>query len=391
MRHLLDRGPDRTVPVIGVRLHRHDDPAVVTPEPDHPVGGSLHGRQEPLRLLVQWVVDDHVDLEVHGSTVANIRSYRNRPRSGPDRPRRGSRPLRCSQRGQFLVTEDPRAGDEVSVRAGGEGESLRLPRPHVEDQLGVLPGLELAVVDIERAPGDAPSRTSWLPTVNSPSRKQMGRLPSQQPPDWKNMTGPPSALTVSMACTAAGVAVIRSTVCRAPSSSTSNPASDARPDPRPPGSLEESEGLVAVADEQVLGLRVVLEHHQVILPADARDLVAPERRSSRVQVIAVRPHPAGLDRPPHAIRQVAVAGPHAGSQSVERVVGDPQRIGLVLEGGHREHGAEDLLLEDPHVIGPLHHRRFEVVAVDQLAAERRTLTADQHLVRPPAPRCRRSR
>ena len=35
-----------------------------------------------------------------------------------------------------------------------------------------------------------PSRTSESPVRNSPRGKHMGEEPSQQPPDWWNMTGP---------------------------------------------------------------------------------------------------------------------------------------------------------------------------------------------------------
>src|ERR1700687_5399668 len=58
---------------------------------------------------------------------------------------------------------------------------------------------------------------------------------------------------------------------------------------------EEPLGLIAVRHEQVLGLLVVVEHHLVVLAADARLLVATERRMGRVLVVAVGPHPAGLN------------------------------------------------------------------------------------------------
>ena len=64
---------------------------------------------------------------------------------------------------------------------------------------------------------------------------------------------------------------------------------------------EEPELLRAVADEQILGLLVVVEHHLVILAADARLLVAAERRVRRVGVVAVGPHAAGLDGAAHAV------------------------------------------------------------------------------------------
>src|ERR1700733_4989404 len=49
-----------------------------------------------------------------------------------------------------------------------------------------------------------------------------------------------------------------------------------------------------VADEQVLGLLIVIEHHAVILAPDARLLVAAEGGVRRIQMIAVGPDAAGL-------------------------------------------------------------------------------------------------
>src|ERR1700682_1878396 len=85
---------------------------------------------------------------------------------------------------------------------------------------------------------------------------------------------------------------------------------------------EEPLRLIAIGDEQVFGLLVVVEHHLVVLAADARLLVAAERRMGRVQVVAVGPHPAGLDIAPGPVSGIAVAAPHPGPQPVEGVVGD---------------------------------------------------------------------
>src|SRR5664280_695144 len=111
--------------------------------------------------------------------------------------------------------------------------------------------------------------------MNSPSRKHNGRLPSQHPPDWKNITGPTSATTRAIAPSAAAVAWTR----------------------RGTGDrftkllgLKEAERLRAVAHQQVLGLGVVLEHHLVVLTSHARDLVATKGGAGWVQVVAIRPH-----------------------------------------------------------------------------------------------------
>jgi hypothetical protein len=53
--------------------------------------------------------------------------------------------------------------------------------------------------------------------------------------------------------------------------------------------------LLAVADQHVLGLLVVVGHHAVVLPPDARLLVSAEGRVSGIQVVAVGPDPSGLD------------------------------------------------------------------------------------------------
>ena len=60
---------------------------------------------------------------------------------------------------------------------------------------------------------------------------------------------------------------------------------------------EESELLWAVADQEILGLLVMVEHHLVGLAANARLLVAAECRMRRVGVVAIGPDPSGLDRP----------------------------------------------------------------------------------------------
>src|SRR3974390_3719866 len=97
---------------------------------------------------------------------------------------------------------------------------------------------------------------------------------------------------------------------------------------------EEAELLRAVAGQHVLGLWVVIEHHLVGLAAHAGLLVAAERRVRRIGVIAVRPHPPGLDRATEAVAATSVAAPHAGTEAVQRVVGDRERFLVGLEGRH---------------------------------------------------------
>src|SRR3977135_4365702 len=147
----------------------------------------------------------------------------------------------------------------------------------------------------------SPRWTSLSPRMKSPCGKHIGALPSQQPPDWWNMSGPWAPRSDRMSSAAAGVMSTREAIARG---------------------LEEAELLGRVADQQVLGLLVVLEHHLVVLPADTGLLVPAEGGVRRVGVVAVGPYPAGLDAATGAVGGVDVPGPHAGAQPVQGVVGD---------------------------------------------------------------------
>src|SRR5947207_4836976 len=98
---------------------------------------------------------------------------------------------------------------------------------------------------------------------------------------------------------------------------------------------EEAELLGAVADQHVLGLLVVVEHHLVGFAADPRLLVAAERRMCGIGVIAVGPDAARLDGAAEAVKPVGIAAPDTRAQAVQRVVGDRQCLVIVLEGRHR--------------------------------------------------------
>src|SRR4029077_19595593 len=113
---------------------------------------------------------------------------------------------------------------------------------------------------------------------------------------------------------------------------------------------EEAELLRAVADQHVLGLLIMIEQHLVVFAADARLLVAAERRMRGIGVVAIGPDAAGLDRAAESVAAIGVAAPDAGAKAVERVVGDRERFLVGLERGHRDDRAEDLFLEDAHLI-----------------------------------------
>src|ERR1035437_1532773 len=145
----------------------------------------------------------------------------------------------------------------------------------------------------------SPSSTSMSLIMNSPMGKHMGVLPAQQPPDCTNITGAPrAARRRPIASRAARVAVMRAGMTDSDITTS-----------------EEAERLGAVADEQVLRLAVMVEHHPVVLPAHAGDLVTTERRPCRIRVGAVRPDTAGLDLAAHLVRPVPVARPDTGAQT----------------------------------------------------------------------------
>jgi len=57
--------------------------------------------------------------------------------------------------GGYLVrSEHPRPDHEVLVLAGPEREALRITLAHVEDELRVLPGFVLTMIDVVRATTD---------------------------------------------------------------------------------------------------------------------------------------------------------------------------------------------------------------------------------------------
>src|ERR1700677_1085496 len=151
------------------------------------------------------------------------------------------------------------------------------------------------------------SRMSASEVMKSPSGKNIGDDPSQQPPDWWNISGPCLAVRVASISAAALLISTRfSSFTRLLPFRFRNADARARthgmgagPPPllRPAPRLEEPELLRRVAHQQVLRLLVVVKHHLVVLAADTGLLVPAERGVRRVGVVAVRPDPACLDLP----------------------------------------------------------------------------------------------
>src|SRR4029079_4238525 len=107
----------------------------------------------------------------------------------------------------------------------------------------------------------------------------------------------------------------------------------------------------------VLGLAVLLETRATELAADARLLVDAPLGLRDVRVVVVDPDRAHAQPAGDALAFTGVAGPHRTGESVDAVVGDPDRVVLVREGLDRHHRAERLLLGDAHVAGAAAHER----------------------------------
>src|SRR3954468_19449704 len=121
----------------------------------------------------------------------------------------------------------------------------------------------------------------------------------------------------------------------------------------------------------VLELQVRLEPVQAAFAAEARLLVAAERRRRIEAVERVRPHDAGA----HALRHPEDAGallrPDPGAQPVRRVVRLLDRLVGRAERQHREHRPEDLLLRDAVALRDVREdRRREPVTLLRQSARR---------------------
>ncbi len=113
-----------------------------------------------------------------------------------------------------------------------------------------------------------------------------------------------------------------------------------------------------------LGVRVQPERAAVA--TDAAVLRATERRLL-VALHGVDPHVAGPQPPRHPHRAAGVLAEHVVVEAELGVVGDRDRLLLLVEGNHDDHRTEDLLLDDLHV-GPAvrDQRRLEVPALLQV-------------------------
>ena len=87
-----------------------------------------------------------------------------------------------------------------------EREAFRGAGSDIERELRPVPALEQLAVAVEGRASDPTELEVVGPSSSSPSRRQIGELPSQQPPDWTRISGPKVAVRLRSTVTAASVA-----------------------------------------------------------------------------------------------------------------------------------------------------------------------------------------
>src|SRR5258706_11404380 len=111
----------------------------------------------------------------------------------------------------------------------------------------------------------------------------------------------------------------------------------------------------------------MVEHHFMILPAEAGFFITAEGGVCRIGMVAVDPYAAGLDRSWNLVEFVCVPCPYSGAKAVERIVGDLYGFFGAAEGGDTTYGAEDLFLEDTHFIVAFEEGGLDIVAMFESA------------------------
>ena len=107
----------------------------------------------------------------------------------------------------------------------------------------------------------------------------------------------------------------------------------------------------------------MVQHHEVVLTADAGLLVSTESGVSWVVVVLVDPNSTSLDCATCTINGVLVTAPDTSAEAVVGVVCDADSLIEVAEGSNRKDWSEDFLAEDPHVVGAAENGWLNVVTV----------------------------
>src|SRR6266487_6177134 len=111
------------------------------------------------------------------------------------------------------------------------------------------------------------------------------------------------------------------------------------------------------ADGVGLDLGVLLEAFDAVLASDPAGLVATERRVGSVGGAAVDAHQTGPQLLAHRLGALDGTRRDIRAEPVLVVVGKPDCLLVTVERDDDEHGAEDLLARDGHVVGDVREER----------------------------------
>src|ERR1700733_8729004 len=94
-------------------------------------------------------------------------------------------------------------------------------------------------------------------------------------------------------------------------------------------------------DVYLLGLKILINAMNPQFPAEAGLLETAPRSFHVGGLHVINPYNAGANGLDHAQGAIDVAGPDGCGQAEGGIVGDTQRLALVIEGDNRGHRAED--------------------------------------------------
>src|SRR6185312_4212044 len=103
-------------------------------------------------------------------------------------------------------------------------------------------------------------------------------------------------------------------------------------------------------DPDRLDVEILLDMLLAGLAAIAAHLVAAERHRRVHCLIAVHPDRAGAQRLCDLVRLADIGGPDAAAEAKGRGIGALDQFVGILERDRGDHGAEDFLLRDPHIV-----------------------------------------
>lgn len=88
----------------------------------------------------------------------------------------------------------------------------------------------------------------------------------------------------------------------------------------------------------------------MVFSAKSGFFIPAERRVRWVLVVGIDPYPASLDRPGDPKCPVDVGGMHGGPESIDRIIGDLDCLGLVFERNGTKDRSKDFFLGDPRIV-----------------------------------------